>query len=679
MKSTFTLAVALVLGLVGYSQYYYVPQVTNGNPGGLNTDGEYPSGSGLPAGWTSLVGPSVGTPTWSASQTIPFTFNFNGAPVTNYVVSSTGVLTFDVAGAGTAPGNTPASLPSASIPDQSVCVWGIEASGSNDRVMSKTFGSAGSQQHWIFFTSMSVPGNTTWHYWAIVLEEGTDDIYVMDMRNSGTTALTIGIQIDGTTATEVAGSPAVDAQSGTDPTDVDNYYYHFIQGTQPNEDVAGVAMTTFQYQVLGNAPYDIEGDVMNLGAATINTMDINYSVNGGATVTESLTGLSIAPFASYSFTHGTQWNPGATGNYTVEIWASNINGNPDANTNNDVASGPVDVFNAFTQRVPLYETFTSSTCGPCVAGNQNLEGLFALSQNNGKWTSVKYQSNFPGNGDPYCTDESTARRNFYSINSIPRLEIDGGWDSNAASLTQQVIDDYYAIPSFVDLTATYSINGQTVSVDVDIDPVETFGGNNLALHMAVIEYTTYNNTGSNGETEFAHVMKKMLPDEDGTSISSLVSGVNQSVQETYTFQGSYVLPPDANSPINHATEHSVEEFSDLGVAVWVQDLNTLEVYQSAMASLVTGIEGNEQLLTAKLYPNPVQDQATLAFQLKDGGNVDVVIYNNFGQAVMSNTYTGFAPGRSVIDLNLGEMANGLYTVVLTSGKERITKKMTISK
>ena len=81
--------------------------------------------------------------------------------------------------------------------------------------------------------------------------------------------------------------------------------------------------------------------------------------------------------------------------------------------------------------------------------------------------------------------------------------------------------------------------------------------------MAIFEKNTYNNVGTNGETQFEHVMKKMVPNVTGQQIPSLQAGnqINQSAQ--YIFQGSYRLPANANSPINHSIEHSVEDFNNL--------------------------------------------------------------------------------------------------------------------
>ena len=124
--------------------------------------------------------------------------------------------------------------------------------------------------------------------------------------------------------------------------------------------------------------------------------------------------------------------------------------------------------------------------------------------------------------------------------------------------------------------------------------------------MAVFEYETTQNVGTNGETEFLHVMKKMLPNFNGSSISPLQAGVSQTVSQSYDFNGSYRLPDDAQDPINHSIEHSIEEFTDLGVAVWIQNSLSKQILQSTTASLVVGLENeNDELLSAKIYPNPV--------------------------------------------------------------------------
>ena len=97
MKKIITALAIMATTSVGYSQYYTQSYIAVGtNPGGLNTDVEQTAGVLGPQGWTTVL-PTQSTPTWSASQAIPFAFNFNNSAETNYKVSSKGILTFDVA------------------------------------------------------------------------------------------------------------------------------------------------------------------------------------------------------------------------------------------------------------------------------------------------------------------------------------------------------------------------------------------------------------------------------------------------------------------------------------------------------------------------------------------------------------------------------------------------------
>jgi hypothetical protein len=363
-------------------------------------------------------------------------------------------------------------------------------------------------------------------------------------------------------------------------------------------DLAGVSVTTAAYVNIGDAPFTISGEVRNAGLTTITSMDVNYTIDGGTAVTESLSGLNITANSNYSFNHSTKWNPASTGSYQVKIYASNLNGGTDGNTSNDEASKAIDVIDISVPRVTLNEVFTSSTCGPCVGGNQNLENIFGVDPSAGsnasKWTMVKYQADFPGSGDPYFTAEGGIRRSYYSANSVPRLEIDGQWDDNPGGLVQADFDGYNAAPAFLNIDATYSVSGQTVNVDVTFDPIastSTLSSSNLVYHVAILEHETDQNTGTNGETYFNFVMKKMVPDANGSAIGPFTVNTKVTESVSYTFNGSYRLPNNAGDEINHATEHSVEEFDDLQVVVWVQNNDDKKVAQSAWAKLDCGNSG----------------------------------------------------------------------------------------
>jgi len=471
---------------------------------------------------------------------------------------------------------------------------------------------------------------------------------------------------------------------------VDDVCYTYTPFIPLAYDMAAIDLNMVSNLALTSAPFTVSGDVVSISATTITSLDINYSINGGAPVVDNLSGLNLALFDTLTFNHNIIWNPTTTGSYFVEIWASNLNGNPDMDPSNDYFSDSIYIWNALAVKQPLIETLTSSTCGPCNPANITAEALF--SQNPGKITSIKYQVAFPGSGDPYYTEEVGQRMDYYmpqGTASVPRMEIDGGWDQNGNNITQQVIDDYINELCLINLSANYTIVGKSIDIDITIDPLENYQSTDLVVHTAIIEETTYNNVKNNGETQFEHVVKKMLPNDNGTSIPSLVGGTQSTLNQSYTFNGNYRLPLDAQLPINHITEHSVEDFSNLMVVVWIQDVVTKEVHQSTYATLSsftpvtydcineacvdpgtgngqyttltscesicisTSVEENSKTIQL-IYPNPATDKIYISNLKED--NTLIKIYDINGRLVLENKISNNQY------LNISNISKGIYQI-----------------
>ena len=336
------------------------------------------------------------------------------------------------------------------------------------------------------------------------------------------------------------------------------------------------------------------------------------------------------------------------------------------NNSNDTVTKTVQVVDNFVTRRPLYETFTSSTCPPCVPANTNMEALFNANNNLGEQSSVKYQMSWPGAGDPYYTDEGGDRRVYYGVNSVPNVAIDGGWNNNGNSLTQGIMDQFKSVPAFIDLDVKHTISGQKIDVEIDADLLNAFSSPANTLHVAVVENITYQNIGTNGETEFHHVMKKMLPDASGTTIGAQAKG-QQNWTMSYTFNGSYRLSNNASDPINHATEHSIEDFNNIGVIAWIQDAGTKEVFQSASNMQSIGILENLKALDFSVYPNPANDFVNIRFN-ENNTDISIELINALGQTVYSEAIEDTYMGESV-ELNISSLKTGIYIVkVATEGK-----------
>ncbi len=411
---------------------------------------------------------------------------------------------------------------------------------------------------------------------------------------------------------------------------------------------------------------DIEGELINMGTQTITSFDLSYSINNGTPVTESITGVSLDMYDNYSFTHSTPWVPD-DGAHTVKVWVSAPNGNMDENPGNDTLEASTVAFDpaSAVQRWPLHEGFTSSTCGPCAAGNANLKSVFDNNPN--KWVCVKYQMSWPGSGDPYYTDEGGARRTFYGITSVPNLQVQGGhtFAGNSGSYNATYLNQTYDDPAFVDLGADLIIDEGKQEVYLG-----AYIQNNMALppatrlYAAIVEKETTQNVGTNGETLFDWVMKKMLPAAHGTIVGPLPQGSSTSEHFAYKFNGSYRLPNSANDPINHSIEHSVEDFQNLVAVVWLQNTQTKEVYQSVYSSVKTGVtRESAEALKVKVYPNPASQYVQVNLEKQVVGTVKMTLFSADGRTSMVNNMA-FAGDSQEEILDISDLAPGIYFVRL---------------
>lgn len=176
-------------------------------------------------------------------------------------------------------------------------------------------------------------------------------------------------------------------------------------------------------------------------------------------------------------------------------------------------------------KIPVFEIFTSSTCPPCKPGNEIYHGVVDPKPKS-EYVELKYQQNFPGTGDPYCTAETQSRRSsYYGINSIPRMEIDGGWDKNAQSFTNSLYTSAKAVAAEYKMSGAFTQTGNTITARVKYSPLTPAAAAiGAKLHVVIVETKTVQNIKSNGETEFFNVVKKMLPNQNGTSLPAMTVG-----------------------------------------------------------------------------------------------------------------------------------------------------------
>ena len=321
--------------------------------------------------------------------------------------------------------------------------------------------------------------------------------------------------------------------------------------------------------------------VFSFGTTTVTSVEATYEVEGMEPVTETFTvNVPSLGTATLNFTTPTLLTPGS---YIVNYSINLVNGQPDDDPSNNTLSKTVSVAIGSAERKPMIEHFSSSTCGPCVQPNTLMHNF--CNNNEGRYTYTKYQMNWPGNGDPYYTDEGGVRRDYYSVNAVPMAFLDA--ESLNFNGVQNQFNQHAEIAAFMDIKGSFSVEGNTITVLADIMPYIDV---NARIYISVNEKETHGNVGSNGETVFHHIFMKMLPNAEGTTVD-FVSGELQHLEFTQDMSGTHV-----------------EEMSDLEVSIWVQNYTTKEIFNSRYAYEYTNI-----------HPYPVEN-LTLVDQapLKDG-------------------------------------------------------------
>jgi len=162
------------------------------------------------------------------------------------------------------------------------------------------------------------------------LDEGVDySIFLVDDYADG------GTQFD----VSIAGFPVYTFKG----TSTDERFTFTVEAP-PAVDAAMIQISTSEYISFGEI--NIDGILKNTGTTNITSLDLSYTIDGGTSLTETLSGLNIAPFTEYYFTHSMPWTPSTSGAVSLLVAVSNVNGQgQDGEATND----------AFTKNITVKE------------------------------------------------------------------------------------------------------------------------------------------------------------------------------------------------------------------------------------------------------------------------------------------------------------------------------------
>ena len=304
---------------------------------------------------------------------------------------------------------------------------------------------------------------------------------------------------------------------------------------------------------IGSGNTQVKFSVQNVGAENIKSFEAEYDIDGVKYSQMFETDMATYDTKEFTFDQDIYLIPNK---YDVVVNITSVNNKDDQDLSNNTMTKEVNVALGSTQRYPMIEHFSSASCAPCVNVNTIMNQL--TNNNKGKYTYVKYPAKYPT--DIYNTEECVARSNYYLVSGVPNVVLDGV-NLGPTSVSQYQFDNSVNTPAFVNIKGAFNINGNNINITTDI--MSYVNLNKVKAFITVNEKTTTGNVGDNGETEFHHILMKMVSGVEGTDID-LKLGEHQHFEFSYDMSTT-----------------NVEEMNDLEVAVWVQNLVTGEVFNSS--------------------------------------------------------------------------------------------------
>jgi hypothetical protein len=304
-----------------------------------------------------------------------------------------------------------------------------------------------------------------------------------------------------------------------------------------------------------------------------------------------------------------------------------------------------------SQRFILAEEFTQASCGPCAAQNPGFNAV--LEANTTKIIGLKYQVWWPGYDPMYNHNKSevNTRVAYYGVTGVPNVRVDGTAYTGAPSgVTQSFVDNRYtnvSSPYTIDATHSFNANYTQMTINADIACTQATSGT-LVAHVAVIEREINFATapGTNGETEFFGVMKKMLPTDQGTPVTAVALGNTQNINLTFDIPW-YVY-----------------NLNQLAAIVFIQNTTSKVVHQCdysqpigglpSVDMAITNVTGVPTLICAGTFSPAVTIKNNAATTLTSCN----VNYQIDGGAVVAQPWTGSLAQNATAVVNLTNISAG---------------------
>jgi len=201
----------------------------------------------------------------------------------------------------------------------------------------------------------------------------------------------------------------------------------------------------------------------------------------------------------------------------------------------------------------------------------------------------------------------------------------------------------------------------------------------LPLYGAGFNFNDSSQVIPAGHIKFPFVDRWTIPNDLVTTpngiASSLPSSMHAGSVYTYT-DNSTTIPADWNTANLRVVAMLIDNNS--ANPTYGNVLNSVNTSSSPYAYVNDGVKNvNAGIQNMKLFPNPAQDIAHVQFDLSDAGMVHFTIYDAVGNQVFDVPSEQMNEGGQQINFNTGNLASGIYNVVIRTENGTMSQRLSV--
>jgi hypothetical protein len=435
------------------------------------------------------------------------------------------------------------------------------------------------------------------------------------------------------------------------------------------------------YAVTGSG-VTLGGTIFNYGSTPITSFTVNYQQGAGPAVSDVKTGLNIAPFTSYSFTHATPFVPSSVTNYPLSMWVTVTGDNNHTNDSNGTSILGV----AFkpTKKI-LVEEGTGTWCGWCPRGTVFMDSLWKTYAGNFSLVAVH-------NADPMVVSAyDTWMGN--QIGGYPEVVVDRRETTDPSDLVTIYNNqkDYFGYGSLT--LGSLSVTGSTLSLPVTFKPATNLAGD-YRLVLVLTEDKVHGTTSGYNQANYYSSSSQNQPLVGAGRNWQTSPNPVPAAQMYYDFVARSISPSvtgAANLPTAMAYNQNYPyTFSNItidpswnvnnlrAVVLLIQGSNG-QVLNSNNKMTPVGVDDIVAGITGvAVYPNPANTFANVSFTIDQPSNVQVQLIDGMGR-IVNTVNEKMSSGQHNVVLPTSAIAAGIYNVKVTTEKGSHTERLSVIK